>query len=271
MKKLKYIVLFVLITLFPACEDVVELDLPTSPPVLVIDAALDWEVGTDGSYQVIRLTTTAPYYDEGVPVATGAVVHVNDESGNTFDFVEEIATGNYICMDFLPQLNEKYTLHIQYEGEEYIAEETLLPTVEIDEVKQIDDAGFLQDQLGIEVSFTDPGDKDYFYYLDMETNIRPLKEISVFDNEFSKGNQFNIDITFEDIEVGDRIDFKLLNISKQYYDFMNLLLEQADNGNPFSGNPAKVNGNCYNQTNPENRPLGYFRVAETRSRSIILE
>ncbi|WP_196886644.1 DUF4249 domain-containing protein [Aureivirga sp. CE67] len=271
MKKLIYIFLSIISVTFLACEEVVELDLPVSPPVLVIDAALDWEAGTSGEIQTIKLTTTAPYYDESVPNADGAIVTVNDESGNTFEFIEEPGTGNYICTNFLPKYNEKYTLHITYKDEDYIAEETLAPTVPIDKVEQVDDAGFLQDELGLKIYFTDPGDKDYFYYLESKTSAKPLKDISVFDNDFSKGNQLDVSVSFEDSEIGDVLEVKLLNISKQYYDFMNLLLEQADNGNPFAGNPAGVNGNCYNQTNPENRPLGYFRVTETRNITHVLQ
>ncbi len=271
MKKIKYIFLALMITAISACEDVVELDLPTSPPVLVIDAAINWEAGTDGANQVIRLTTTAPYYDTEVPNAEGAIVKVKDTSGNTFDFIEDLGTGNYICTNFLAKLNEKYNLYISYKEEEYIAEETLHPTVPIDKVEQVENTGFLQDQLGIRVYFTDPGDKDYFYFLETSSNIEPLKSLNVFDNSFVKGNELDIDITFEDIEIGDTIDFKLFNISKQYHDFMNLLLEQTGGGGPFSGSPAGVNGNCYNQTNPEKRPLGYFRVVESRSVRFLLK
>ena len=45
---------------------------------------------------------------------------------------------------------------------------------------------------------------------------------------------------------------------------MFILLQQnaADGGGPFETQPATVRGNCINDTNPENFPLGYFRLSE---------
>jgi len=57
---------------------------------------------------------------------------------------------------------------------------------------------------------------------------------------------------------------KNYGISEQYYNFMFLLLQQTtdNSGGPFETQPATVRGNCINITNPENYPLGYFRVSQ---------
>ena len=45
---------------------------------------------------------------------------------------------------------------------------------------------------------------------------------------------------------------------------MFILLQQNNDsgGGPFETKPASVRGNCVNQTNPQNFPLGYFRLSE---------
>ena len=45
---------------------------------------------------------------------------------------------------------------------------------------------------------------------------------------------------------------------------MFILLQQTSDqgGGPFETQPATVRGNIVNQTNPDNYPLGYFRVSE---------
>ena len=56
----KYTLILVLFLTFGlvSCEEVIDVDLDTAAPRLVIDASLKWEKGTDGSTQKIKLTTT---------------------------------------------------------------------------------------------------------------------------------------------------------------------------------------------------------------------
>ena len=44
--------------------------------------------------------------------------------------------------------------------------------------------------------------------------------------------------------------------------FVILQQNSQDSGGPFETQPATVKGNCLNQTNPNNFPLGYFRQSE---------
>ncbi len=71
--------------LFPflllSCEDVIEVDLNTAPPKLVIDASLNWFKNTLGNEQEIKLTLSAPYFEDAVTPASGAQVVVT-KNGN---------------------------------------------------------------------------------------------------------------------------------------------------------------------------------------------
>ena len=76
-----YITLFIaIVTLFTSCEDVVDIDLNSSEPKLVIEASINWEKGTIGNEQEIKLTLTTPYYDSHIPPANGAIVSIVDSS-----------------------------------------------------------------------------------------------------------------------------------------------------------------------------------------------
>ena len=61
MKNIKYILLILTVFFFSACEEVVDVDLNTAPPRLVVDASINWVKGTDGSQQTIKLTMTGSY------------------------------------------------------------------------------------------------------------------------------------------------------------------------------------------------------------------
>ena len=63
----KYISLFVLALMFICCEDVVNVDLETAAPKLVIDANILWNKGTVGNEQTIKLSTTTGYYSSETP------------------------------------------------------------------------------------------------------------------------------------------------------------------------------------------------------------
>src|SRR5690606_33357060 len=101
---MKRLIFLVFLCVFCSCEDEISLDLSTAPQRLVVDASIEWERGTDGSDQMIRLSLTGPYYTSGVPAATGATVYVTNSSGQVFEFTEDTGTGRYYCSDFVPQL-----------------------------------------------------------------------------------------------------------------------------------------------------------------------
>ena len=72
MKKLIYIAILSFFTF--SCEDVIDLELPTSESKLVIEASINWIKGTSGNEQQIKLTLSAPYFDTEIPPANGALV-----------------------------------------------------------------------------------------------------------------------------------------------------------------------------------------------------
>ena len=158
MKKTIYISILVLFTF--SCEDVIEIDLPTAEPKLVIDASINWFKGTSGNDQEIKLTLSAPYFDTVVPVANGAQITVEDSSNNTFEFLEEGSSGIYKNNTFIPVINEVYNLIIQYQGETFSATETLKSVSEIEYVEQTDNGGFSGEETELKAFYTDPEDEE---------------------------------------------------------------------------------------------------------------
>lgn len=261
----KYIILFVsIITTLSSCEDVVDIDLNTTEPKLVIEASINWEKGTLGNEQEIKLTITAPYYDAEILPANGAIVTVVDSNSNTYNFTEDGITGIYKNSTFTPILNETYTLTINYQSEVYTATETLIPVVTIDYIEQEDEGGFLGDEIELKAYYTDPENEDNYYFFEfLNTNITDIPDLEVYDDEFSDGNQIFGYYSHEDIEVGDVVEIKNYGVSERFYNYMSILLEQSGEGRgPFGTQPTSVRGNCINQTNSENFPLGYFRLSE---------
>lgn len=271
MKKIIYILILSLS--FTSCEDVIEVDLNTTEPRLVIDAALNWIKGTDGSSQFIKLTLTAPFFNSDIPPATGASVIVTDSFNNTFNFIEDGETGIYINNAFIPVINRVYNLTIVYNNETYKATEQLMPVSPIESVIQNNDGGFSGDETEIEAYYTDPKDIDNYYLFEFLNTAHGIQSLEVYDDEFTDGNEIFAFFSNEDLETGDELIIRGLGISERTYEFYNILLQQTDDesGDPFETQPASVRGNCINETNPDNYPLGYFRASEVSVFTYIIE
>jgi hypothetical protein len=271
-KNIKYILLLMIAAFATGCEDVVDVDLNTAAPRLVIDASIDWEKGTDGSVQTIRLTTTTGFYEQNVPVVSGATVRVTNSANTVFEFIEDTGTGNYVCTNFLPVIGETYALAVLTDGQLYTATETFIGAPDITTVEQEDDGGFSGEDKQIKFFFDDNGAQNNFYMTGFETSITVFPEYIVFDDEFTQGQQnFGLYIS-EDLESGDEMVFSLYGISERFMNYMAILSEiSAGDGGPWSSPPTNVRGNLVNETDRSNFALGYFRLSEVDKMNYIVQ
>lgn len=263
MKNLKYIFLIITSVFFTSCEEVVDIDLDTAAPRLVIEASIDTDVfAIDPNPQTIKLTTTTSYYSTEFPVVSGATVFITDAFGTVYNFTETPGTGQYTNTNFLPTIGREYTLTVVSNGQTYTAIETAQSTPLITKTAQTNDGGFGGDEVEVRFYYNDPGETDNYYLTRIDSPVDPYPLYDVRDNEFSKGNEmFDIN-SDEDYKAGDVLKFKLYGISKRYYDYMSVLIENSQGGGPFSSVPVAAKGNIINQTDQSNYALGYFRIGQ---------
>lgn len=262
----------ILLLLFVSCEDVIDINLNTAAPKLVVDASINWVKGTPGNEQSIKLTLSAPYFDANVPPANNAIVTITN-SNDSFNFLEDGDTGIYNNSNFIPVINETYTLTIMYQGETYSATETLKSVVPIDYIEQKDDGGFTGEETELKAYYTDPADEENFYFFEFISNIPVIPTLEVYEDQFTNGNQIFGFYTEEDLTSGDVVTIRNHGVSRRFYNFMYILLQQnnQEGGGPFETQPATVRGNCTNLTNPDNFPLGYFRLSEVSEFIYVVE
>lgn len=271
---MKRLICLVFVCVFCSCEDEISVDLATAPQRLVVDASLDWERGTSGSNQMIRLTLTAPYYDDGVPAATGATVYVTNTVGQIFGFEEETGTGRYYCSDFVPELGETYVLTVLYNGKEFTATETMTGYDTVTQVVQRNDGGFFNDEIELSLYYTDDMNAQNHYLARFFVpGLTPFPDYSALSDQFTNGNETFTRFSDEDLAPGDTVEIAFFGISRRYYDYMNklLLIAQGSGGGPFSTAPANVRGNVVNTQNSSDYALGYFRLSEMEKRTVTIE
>jgi hypothetical protein len=266
MKNLKIIILFFLAITVYSCQDVVDIPLNTDKPRLVIDASINWEKGTTGDLQKIKLTTTTNFYTNTIPTVSGAVITVTNSTNTVFNFIETPNTGIYLCNNFVSAIDEVYTLKIVSNGQTYTATDKLKSVATINNVTQEAQSGVIRENiLKFKANYIDPANVDnyYLYKYVFPRAIRP--RFNPDEDTFFQGNPF-FSLAFEDeLLVGDVIQVTHFGITKEYYNYMNILLSVSGSqgGGPFQSPPATVKGNIKNTTDFENYPFGYFRLCET--------
>ncbi|MCF8321577.1 MAG: DUF4249 domain-containing protein [Flavobacterium sp.] len=273
MKLYKIITLFILTILASSCEDVIEVDLETASPKLVVFASIQWKKGTSGNEQKVRLTTTTGYFDEVIPTVSGADVTVTNAGNTVFNFIETPNTGEYKCSNFDPVIDQEYVLTIKLNGQTYTATETLKSVPTIKTTIQKNDGGFTGEEIEIKSFFDDPVNEDNYYMFKFKSSALAIPSYDIFDDSFTQGNEnFGLYIN-EELESGDNLDITLFGISKRYFEYMRKLTAVAGStsGGPFATAPASVRGNIVNQTNFKNFAFGYFNLSETDYRNYVVE
>jgi hypothetical protein len=265
MKKL-YILSVLLILLFTSCEKVVEIDVPSIDPKLIIDAS--FEVFFNNSpitaKTIVKLTSSADYFDEIIPPVTNATVFLTNLLNNTIIiFSDENADGNYEpIIPFIPADNIAYELTVIYENETYKGSATKVKSTPFTDVFQGDETLFSGKETELKVSFVDAPIVENYYLFDFSKNL-----FLTIEDRFFNGSEYNFSFFYqeEELELPETVTVKMSGISKDYFSYFRVLVSQSgqNSGGPFESVPSSLLGNMINKTNENNFPLGYFHISET--------
>ena len=271
MKNNIYFFFIIIIVSFSGCEKVIDVDLDTAAPRLVIDAQIKWQKGTNGHSQIIKLSTTTGYYETLVPKVSGATVFVTDSKGNVFNFIETTENGDYKCEQFIPALNGDYTLTVLYKNQAYTATETLKPVPKIEQITDKESDGFSGKYIQINAFYIDNAATDDFYLFRYKASTDIIPTYDVSEDEFYQGNLiFGIYIS-DKLVKGQNIDITLSGISERYFNYMSKIISISSAGGPFQSPPASLRGNIINTTDENNYALGYFSLSEADTRNHIIQ
>ncbi|KQO32655.1 hypothetical protein ASF10_21085 [Flavobacterium sp. Leaf82] len=264
MKKASLLIVLLLSIFFTSCEEVVDVDLDTAAPKLVIEAAINWQKGTSGKQQTIKLTTTTGYFENVIPTVSGATVFITNSQNVQFNFTEAQKTGRYVCTNFIPVIDENYTLTVISNGITYTATETMKSVAPITRIEQNNEGGFTGKDIETKAFFNDPADVDNFYLFKYVYSNKVTSTYYVSEDKFFQGNEYFSSSDDDELKIGDEVEMTHYGISKQYYNYMSILVSIAGSnvGGPFQSPPATVKGNIINMTDKSNYPLGYFSLSE---------
>lgn len=281
----RFLLTITIFVLCASCETDVtdDITLENTAPRLVVEGGLERNPLFPDQPQRIRLRTTANFLSgEELPLVENAIVSIGDGT-DTFA-LSYSGDGFYSSSEIIPEINQTYTLRIEWNEEVYEGEDILPRVPEFDdfyfvfkEETLVTDAGYF-----LQLDTTDPPNISNFYYYRVFKNGEYIivhdqgnSEVLIVSDEFFDGQQRigvnpNDEVSFV---PGDEGRAQQLGISEAYHDFLFLLFEETGRqGIPLVGNPppASIRGNIRNLTNPQNRALGFFYTADIEEDTIII-
>ncbi len=291
MKKLINITLgFSLLFLLTACEDVIEVDVPTAESKIVVEAWLD----NTNPEQNIRISRTQPYFQNEASVGvTGAEVTLESDAGNSFQFVDQ-GNGNYQLASPTPigTVGDQFELTILVEGKTIKGNAGMNPTPVIDSITyELRDDSFFDGVFCNFFSRDIPGVGNTYWIKTYrnDTLLHKPTEINIaFDAGPSPGaevdglifippirdamNPLDDDFSFVPWEVGDKARVEIHSLNLESWFIMERIRDQLLNSfNTIFAEPVvNTPTNLRNETDDED-VLGVFNVATISSLEIEIE
>lgn len=299
MKKLLFV--FGILGLFlTSCEDVVEVAVPTDEQRLVLDALIRVDTTQEFVNVKVKITKTTSFFEtveavsdlQNIYIYYGVENEFGDLINGSYSNLAELEPGSGIYepdptfssdQRIRTQYIENQTafwLILDYDDRRYAAKTYYATSVTIDDLQQGDGTLFNEDETEVIISYTDEPEKENFYVFDFGFgNFLPSEDTFYQNQPFSFSYFYD-----EDLEAGDEITVSILGANEDFYNYMNLLIEQSEGGfGPFETPAATVRGNIFdvtgidniNQYNnveqPDNFPLGYFAFVQEFKQSLVLE
>ncbi|CAM4242791.1 DUF4249 family protein [Zobellia nedashkovskayae] len=285
MKKLIYILC--MLPIFTACEDVIEVEVPTDKARLTVDALMriDTTQPSTNYYAEVKVSVSSNFFETIEPAILEQISITNLASQENIPLFETfLGSGVYqseTTVDFMT--SGELILFIQHEGSRYAARTTYVPAVPIEKLDQGDATLFSGEETEIIVAFDDQPNRTDFYLFDFDFN-----EYLVTEDTFYPGRTFEFSYFYDDdVKEGMTIDVSVLGVDRAFYNYMNqIIIQSGGDQGPFQTPSATVRGNILNVTNiedlsdldnlassidQENFALGYFAVCQTFSKSITIE
>ncbi|MGB5500116.1 MAG: DUF4249 family protein [Maribacter sp.] len=286
------------IAMVVSCEDVIEVDTPTEPPRLSVDAVFRVDITEEFIPVEVKVTETDNFFGE-VPVTSleniVIIISLTDSLGFESSGVRALAesepgTGIYIpdpnfsSDQRIPtsavEFDLRYDLIINHKDRKYIAQTKYVPAVPIDNIVQGTGTLFGDNDTEVVITINDDPNRDDFYIFDFDFN-----EYLVSEDEFYQGQEFEFSYFYDrNFEQGKEIEISILGADETFYNYMNQLIEQTEGQQgPFQTPVATVRGNVFditgldnidvfdNAERPQVFPLGYFAIVQEFKEKIVIQ
>jgi len=253
-----------------SCEKVIDLDLNTAEPRIVIEGNI---TSAPGPY-LVSLTTSGDYYTaDGINPISGASITITDEFGHS-DTLFELEAGKYLTSTMTSESNRTYTIvvnynDVEYSGAETLPEKVLINSLAYEEMEGIGPGSGNGEEAYYTIfcSFLDPVETDNYYRFDVLVNgIQIGGKRSYYyltSDQLFNGQSVEYPIRGVEAKPGDIVNVSLQTIGYNTYEYFRTLNDALSS--------AGMGSTPYNPvTNLNNNALGYFGAYTNDTKSVIL-
>ncbi len=263
-------IFFILLLIFTfGCEDVIQVDIDSGKPQIVIEARITNSLNNN----FVKITESTDFYNPNTyNTISGAEVIVKENDDKEYLF-EETSPGKYQHNQLIVIPRNKYSITVQYNGEKYSAVSNVPQGLNIDSLNYvIKKRPFKKEKfLELHVYFQDNKNQKDFARFVVYKNGEKINKIFVYNDRLTNGNYINyffFNFDKESFHLGDKIFVEMQTIDEQTYKYYRTLknaVAQQQRG-PF-GSAAPANPT----TNWSNNAFGYFSAFTVSTGSVILK
>lgn len=296
MRKIGYIICMICLSF--SCEDVIEVDLPTEDPRLIIEALMRVDITEEFIPVEVKVSTTNNFFEKIPITSLESIIIIYEEyedeiimnTGFSSLTEKEPGTGIYFpnpnfsteqrIRTSVLDRNLLFNLIIEHEGRKYIAQTKYVPSTPITNLSIGPGRSSNDDETEMVIGFKDNPEEDNYYVFDFD-----FGEYLVSDDSFYQGQQFEFSYFYDQIfETGTTLNVSILGADKTFYNYMDQLIEQTDDSQgPFQTPKGTVRGNVFDITELDNRdvfdntgepnvfPLGYFAIVQEFKGQIVIQ
>jgi hypothetical protein len=248
-------ILLFLSVIGPACQRVIDVDLNSADPQIVIEGNLN---DSRGPYSVTLSKTVNFDQSNTFPPVTGAHVVISDTVGNS-ELLTETIPGTYRTSVIQGTPGRKYTLDVISEGKEYTAVSTMPAAVNLDSVKLVYVSNGPDQYWAFKVHFKDPAGINNYYHLVYMRNSIISQRFFLYDDRVQDGESITYDLVPDTLRYKDTVVIFLQCIDKGVYDYFRTASQISNGRGSQSASPANPLSNF------SNGALGYFSAYSVRS------
>lgn len=282
MKKIRLIltILCIMAAFLLSCEDVIEIDLNSVDPKIVIEANI---TDNSGPY-LVKLSKTDDYFKPNeFEKITNAFVVISDNCG-VIDTLFEGEPGIYYTSKIQGIPENTYTLRVTINGDEIIATSTMPEKIELQQINYtytLAPTPHDEDGYRLKCEFQDPKEAENYYRFKVYKNDTLYYEnkfdIYLWDDKFFNGNYVDLAVkrrgTFP-LKINDSMRIELLSYNEETYMYYTTLVNSITEYTGMDMIHSMMMGS-FAPANPETnfsfKVVGYFAAYCVSEKDIVIE
>ncbi len=264
MKKI-YSLLYItlLVCLLTSCEKVINLDLDTTAPIIIVDGKVT-NSASIGS--IVKLSFTKKVQsDNSIVPLTGATVTIQEDNGQIYS-LPETTSGVYTNTGLVGITGKSYHLKVVANGSILTASSKMPVMVNLDSLVIEDFPNFGKTVKVVTPFYNDPIGLGNNYNFSLFKNGRLIKDAFAYDDLFIDGKKITFPLIYsrenDEFKKADIIDVEMNCVDLANYKYW-FSFSQSSTGSPLAAPDNPI-------TNIKGNAIGVFGANTYQKRTIVI-